>query len=241
MFDIKADFRPLIRTLNDLEKRQIPFATALALTRSAQAGQRAVAREMPSIFDKPTPFTMRSNYVKPATRTDLVAAVHLRDRASNGAATSRYLGPNIIGGPRALKKSELILRAAGILAPGKFLMPGLAAELDAYGNINKGQLTKVLSVVKALDGTSAFRRRGQGKRRNEKYFAIRPGTNRGGLKPAVYERIGRNVVPVYGFGSQPRYEPIFDLYGIVREAAEAALTDEFRKALRHALATARRR
>ena len=48
--------------------RQLPFAVALALTRTAQQAATAVERRMPEVFDRPTPFTRNSVTVRAARK-----------------------------------------------------------------------------------------------------------------------------------------------------------------------------
>jgi hypothetical protein len=56
---IKHDFDRFAAMLNRLQREQLPFATARALTDAATAAQKRVTAELPPIFDRPTTFTMR--------------------------------------------------------------------------------------------------------------------------------------------------------------------------------------
>ena len=56
-------------------QKQVRFAAAKALTQTAKKVQTRLIAEMGSQFDRPTPYTLRSTFVKPATKTELSAIV----------------------------------------------------------------------------------------------------------------------------------------------------------------------
>lgn len=227
--------------------RDARFAAMLAATRTAKAAQATLIEELPSIFDRPTPYTMRSTFVRPANKATLSATVGFKDFAGKGTPASRYLMPQVAGGARVAKRSERALRAAGILPPGWFAMPGDSAELDSYGNMNRGQIVKILSSVRAFgeQGYLANRSRtrpSRGRRRKEQYFAAKPGNP--GLPPGIYKRVpgSRDVLPVIAFVRQaPHYGPRLPFERIVRDVTARQLAREFYRALDEALASSRRR
>ena len=57
--NVSTDIKRFTGGLNDVARDQVPFATARALTASADLARITITRQLPSIFDKPTPFTMR--------------------------------------------------------------------------------------------------------------------------------------------------------------------------------------
>ena len=69
----------LKRTLSDIERRQLPFATSLALTRTALMVKAAEVEEMKRVFDAPTRFTLNSLFVRPAKKSRLEAVVWVKD------------------------------------------------------------------------------------------------------------------------------------------------------------------
>lgn len=94
MLDISilSNVRQVQRSLTSLERKQLPFATAVALTsigKKVEAGERkGFTRQL----DRPTPFTMKSIGVKAAKKNNLVATVFMRDKAAS------YLEPFEFGG-----------------------------------------------------------------------------------------------------------------------------------------------
>jgi hypothetical protein len=87
-FDVRDNF-PQVKRLLDAQQRQMPFAVALALTRTAQDVKRAEQAEMRGVFDRPTPFTLNSLFTKPATKQSLEARVWVKDTERPAICGSR--------------------------------------------------------------------------------------------------------------------------------------------------------
>lgn len=251
---VKGDLKKMLQ--QDL--KQLRYASAVALSRSAQRAKRALVDEMQKVFDRPTRWTLNSVYVSPATVGNLNAAVYLRPGVTGGAA-AKYLLPQIEGGGRDTKRFEKSLAAAGLLPQGWYAVPGDNAQLDGAGNMSRGQIVKILSALRAsrdstqnaaprADGRS---RRGQkkkpgelgrGKRRLEEYFAVGPGH---GLPPGIYQRKKRrdgrpaDVLPVIIYVKKTAYRARFDFYRVAQEGFESAFGEEFEKAMAAARATAK--
>jgi hypothetical protein len=115
---MRPDFRPMTRALDDLGKKQVPFAAASALNATAQAAQIRVKRELPSILDRPTPFTMNAIGVERATKGKLEARVFVKHRQAE------YLEVQETGGTKAPRKRA-------------FLLPR-SIRRNQYGNMPKG-------------------------------------------------------------------------------------------------------
>lgn len=213
----------------------VRYALPTALTRTAQDARAALRQAMPATFDRPTPYTLNSTYVRPASKASPTAWVGFRDFAGKGTPAARYLLPQVDGGPRRAKGMELALRGAGLLPPGLFAVPGEEAELDGYGNMKRGQIVKILSHLRALgeQGYTANRSRtarSRGKRRKQTYFAAPPG-NAGGLPPGIYRRDGAEPRPVVLFVKPPSYRPRFAFRAIVERAVRANIQRRFAEAL----------
>jgi len=191
---MKIDFeiKGLKETIKNLERMgsETPFVMAKSLTNMAQKIKKDVQDEMKKVFDRPTPYTLNSIYVKPATKSNLVAEVNINDRA-------KYLTPQVKGGERPLKRSERYL--------GKWWSPGAGAKLNQYGNIKPGTITQILSVLgrhpDKFSNTTV-----RSRKRNKKLptlFMIR-GTSKN-LPPGVWQKQGTSVKPVLAFIKQPSY------------------------------------
>lgn len=239
--DIRSNITDVIARLKTNRADQVPFAAALALTRTAQRTQAYLTGRLPQVFDRPTPYTRNSLFIRSATKTGLVASVYIKDQAPKGTPAERYLRPEIEGGARNDKRSERALQASGLLPSGMQAVPAIGAEIDAYGNMKVGQIVAILAALKALAGTpytnAPHVMRKRGRYRNFKYFVALKGSH---LKPGIYERLGpRHVVPVMIFVPRFVYRRRFDFYGEGTRFAQSIFNDEFAKAWLHALATAR--
>ncbi|RJF83443.1 hypothetical protein D3877_01870 [Azospirillum cavernae] len=143
MFDInvQADLKPLQTTLSDLAKKQIPFATARALTAVAKRVQGAEKEALSEVFDRPTLFTQRSIGVTAAKKADLTATVFVKDIAA------QYLEPFETGGQHHLPPSKR----------GGTLFNPKAVDLNQYGNLPKGKLRRLAARPDTFVGTINFR------------------------------------------------------------------------------------
>lgn len=226
---VESNIRQVRSWFNAAERKQLPFAIALALTRTAQHVKVEEVTEMKRVFDRPTPYTLNALAVKPATKKDLVADVRFKDFASLPA--KRYLNPNVHGGGRSHKRSEKALIAAGHLPGGRYLVAGRTAPKDRYGNIPGGTITRILSQVKAQrDPTQNTSRRGAGSRG---YFYL-PGRG-------VYERTGKKTMrPVLVETRSPSYRKRFHFYVLANQVVQKQFDDQFARAFQHAMQTARR-
>lgn len=220
-------------------ERRLNAAAATALTLTAKDAQAEVRREMLQVFDRPTPYTMNSLFVRPATAQQVQAEVFFKDdRAGSGTPATEFLLPQVEGGGRRTKRLEVALRAAGALPDGWFVAPGLGARLDAYGNVSRGQIIQVLSQLRITLVAGATRNMSFDARKainaqklaGGRFFVIRPGA---GAQPGVYQRdfIGRNITPVFIFVRKATYRPRLDFYGVVRRVAAQRLPVHLARAI----------
>lgn len=226
----------LNRLGGDLPRR----ALADALSHTANQIRQALRPAMVNVFDRPTPFTLNAVRVLNAKPNRPEAAVWVKDEkdgASKGQAAEDWVAPQVFGGPRAAKKSEMLLRARGILPAGKFIAAGIGAQLDAYGNISRGQMTKILSGLRAGEGSAGSSSNASNSRRSAKkgnakaYFVIRQGTTPIG----IVERRGKSTAMVLAFVRQPQYQRRLDFHGIAGRVAAANMEANINKAITDAL------
>jgi hypothetical protein len=241
---VKHDLDQLVRKLK-VRADQVPFATAVALTRTAQIAQARIEDAFPRVFDRPTPYTQKSLYLKPATKTRLEALIKLKDDAGKGTPAAKYLLAQIIGGKRNYKRFEMSLYLKGILPQGYYAVPGQGAQIDAFGNMNRGQIIKVLSALKAAERVSGFmanRTETSKKRRKNlpEYFVAPVG---GHLYPGVYQRfkfaMGNAIKPILVFVKPPEYKKRLPFSEIVNDTIATEFSVEFEKAAKAAMASAR--
>lgn len=119
--EFRVDVSQLSKGLNEVARKQLPFAMSLALT--ATAGELGLhwQDEIESELDNPTPFTVKSPAVRPARKSNLTATVYIRDVAA------QYLAPFLDGGPHFLGGKR------GLLTPKN-------VAVNQYGNLTRNKL-----------------------------------------------------------------------------------------------------
>lgn len=219
---------------------QSRFAIALTLTRVAKLGQAAAKQEMAKVFDRPTPYTLRSLAIRPATKVNLESEVFFREFAAKGTPATKYMLPQVDGGPRRVKRFERSLRLGRALADGMMAYPGKGARMDTYGNMSRGQITKILSYLRVSSDPTQNRGDGEGKGvlRKEHYFVGGISRSRH-LAPGIYLRKGRTVLPVMAYGREATYRPRFAFHAVLERTFGAVFEAEFTKAVVEAIATKR--
>jgi len=130
---MKADIKQATRKLRGAQRKQIPFATAKALTDTAWDVAKEEKRQLPMKLDRPTPFTQKAFGVKRATKRSLVATVFIKP------IQAAYLGLQIRGGVRKPKSRA-------------FPVP-VNQRLNKYGNMTRGKIAKLLAKPDHFSGT----------------------------------------------------------------------------------------
>lgn len=220
MLSIKVELKGAEKFLNSVSDlgKQVRYAAAVALTRTARQVSIAGQEEVAKVFDKPTPFIRRAIGFTSATKQTLAARVFVKDRQQ------RYLLPHITGGGRPLKPFEQRLGQ-----PAKsvgFWVPGPGVRLNTYGNI---PLATIKQIAAQLQGAKSARGKfrevfvGVPKNQPQRPFAVWAKTKSGGLVPLLI-RI-----------DNPNYTKRFDFQGIARRVVGQTFENEFNRALKEAL------
>jgi hypothetical protein len=224
---VKHDLDKLAARIGRIGRDQLPFATAKALTRTAQAVQRAIPDALEKALDKPTPFTKRGIFIQPARKNNLQAVVGFKDRQA------AYMIYQTEGGTRAPAKRALRL-------PGE-------VTLDAYGNLPKDTIKRLLAAAKAGKyGAVVKKRLGIGDRRKGAGdLSLFYGQPKGhpGLPVGIWRRVPGNpgqIIPVIVFPRQvAHYRPRFNFKRLVEEVVRREFPKEFNAAFTDAMRTAR--
>jgi len=237
--------------LSEVARKQVPFATALALTRVAKESKETLRQEMTKRFDRPTPFTLNSVFHKAADKrkAPISALVWLKDFAGKGTPAAQYLLPQIYGLQRGYKRFERLLHSRGILPTGRYVVPGQYAELDKYGNIKGSLITKILTALQAQtdqyqnESSRSFGRKAKKNPRYGGYTVFRPGNGRTGKPRGVYQvsrfAFGDSLRPVLVFArKRPSYRVRLPFIDIVTRNLPVRFEREFGPALAQALETA---
>lgn len=243
--EVKSELPALISKIKNLREDQLPFAIASAVTKTAQSAKRALEAAMPFTFDRPTPYTLGSLYLSPATKGLPVAKIWIKDDAGKGTPASKYLLPEIAGGQRSMKRFERRLQLIGLMPAGMYAVPGEGANLDAYGNISASTIEQILSALGAAEifsGYKANRTRASRARKGGRiaeYFVGSPG----GAPLGVYRRFGfahgSAVKPILIFVRSAVYRPRYDFQEIAAKVVRDEFPRQFSEAYQRAVATAR--
>jgi len=129
--NVKHNIDAVIRQL-DAQQKQVPYATARALTMTAKDVQRDVTTAIPQLLDKPTPFTRNAVGITYATKMTLRSRVFIKD------IQAKYLGIQITGGTR--------------LPPKRALVVPFNVPVNAYGNLPRGRLRQLLNRKDVFSG-----------------------------------------------------------------------------------------
>lgn len=139
---IHVDTKAVEAALTRLSNHDIKDALVQSLNTIAKGARMAVQDRMAEVFDNPKSFTLNGFYNKPAKPNDLTAWVATRDNAPGGKPAIRYLGPQIRGGQRDMKKFEQRLR---FLSEGQYVVPGSGLNLGPGDDLPRSLIMQILS------------------------------------------------------------------------------------------------
>lgn len=246
--DVSQALRGLTADLVGAEK-QVKFATRVALTRTAKKAALAEVKEMRDVFRNPTPYTLNSLFVRPATSKRLAAEVKLKDEATKAVPASRFLAPQISGGQRQQKRFERALQSVGAMPDGYRAVPASGAKIDSYGNMSRAQIVQILAFFRAFpevgykaNMTTAKREKlakGTKRKLGFSYFVGTPGDR---LPLGIYQRTalygGTAIKPVLIFVRSAMYTQRLDFQYVVDQVVKAEFSGEFNYAFVEAKRTA---
>lgn len=219
--NISTDLDKLTRWARALAADQVPFATALALTRTAADAATELAREMPQLLDKPTPFTLKAWSIKRADKRTLTATVFAKD------AQAKYLQWAVYGGDRKPTKVALKLPSA--------------IKVNEFGNIPRAELKRLIELAKEGKRLTRARAKRTGVSAQVDLFYGDPGN---GMPVGVYKRVPNGqhhrLIPLVVFPRQSaHYRQRFPMRAIVDRVVRARFADHYAAAWAQAMRSAR--
>ncbi len=226
--------------LTDLKEREMPFASALTLTKTAQFVKKDIEGAILRNFSNPTPYTQRSVFMKAATKTNQTAVVWIKEWGDKGTPAAKYLLPEVQGGERAAKPSEKLLQRSGVMKSGESWTPGFGARKNAYGNIAPSEIVKVLAATSSLmdpyqNSTERSKKRNKGQ---ASIFFAQFGNTRG-----IFKRGARNslsmILRFSGNTSMPSYKVRLPFVKIADGSAKRHYDKAFRASIQQVIATRR--
>jgi hypothetical protein len=231
-----SNFQELNRAMRLLGEKELPFALALAATRTAQKVRTTLLEQMGRSLDQPTPTTLRSLTIKNANKVTKEARVWFIDSFSHGIPADKYLRPQVFGGNRAPKRMEVALRARGILRGDQWAIPSKDI-LNQYGNLPGALAMRILSGLGAAETSAGVKANATGSRRSKKkgnarrYFVARI-KNIEGIWEVKNSAFGRGIRPVVLFVKKtPSYQPRFEFFEIAQQTVDKNYLDQFIKSI----------
>lgn len=191
MFRVDVDLNSAVAQVDDLHKRQIPFAAKNALNKLAARVIEAEKEEMKAVFSNPIAWTLNSLFIRQyADKSNLLAIVDFKDGAG-GRSAGKYLQAQIAGGGRQAKAVENFFVAHGLMPADHKIVPSDSVRLDRHGNIT----------------LSAFRAMVRGVGDGTHFALLKP---HGKLVPGLYRRKKRKKKTR---GSKPKVEALLIYVG----------------------------
>ena len=217
--DIRSDVKELTKSLNRIQRKQIPFATSRALNTLAFDVRKMLQDGLDIHMDRPTPYTKRGVQVEKSTKKKLVAEVGFRSKSfgkGKGSATqASYMKRQIEGGTRKARSKAIPVPVPKNLKTNK------------YGSIVRGKIQKLLAD-------------------KDKYFS---GVPKGiSDAPGIWQRMpanskrkkpGGKIRMVIAWEPKTQYSKRFPFKRIVETTVRTNFRKRFDFELREALKTAR--
>lgn len=129
---VSSNIKQFSRQMTKAQKSQLPFATARALTWTAQDAKLDVEKRIDAAFDRPTPYTRKGVAAISASKRKQVSRVLIKDRQAE------YLGLQEDGGTRKPKGRALVIPQD---------------KTNKYGNMPRGYIRRVLARGDTFSGT----------------------------------------------------------------------------------------
>ncbi|MDW7785040.1 hypothetical protein [Morganella morganii] len=210
-----TDLSNQLRTL----RKQIPFATAQAMTAVVRKIEDAQKVAMQRNLENPTPFTVKSVKSRGARKSDLKAKVFVMNTAA------AYLEPFETGGVHKLNGSAL-------LNPKDI-------KLNKYGNLPRNKLSSLKSKentfigdIGGVNGVWQRKKAKKGKKGRKRLQRSPNGTRRDRKKQPMPKLLIR-------FGDALPVEPVLGYQDRAMKMTQSLLPQEINRAIAEAIRTAR--
>jgi hypothetical protein len=218
---IASNIKQIQKSLSDFAYKQVPFATAQALTSLAKLVRDEEVKNMAATFKNPSPFTLRSVRSTAARKDNPVATVFVMDKAAE------YLDPYEVGGVHKLNSRALLNPKDIALNQYGQLRRGTLASLKARSDIFIGPVKTKHGVVNGVWQREAASAVITNKRTGKTRISKRGINQSGKLKLLV--RFGDALPVTQRLGYQVRAKQVVD----------ANFNREMGRAIAKAIATAK--
>jgi hypothetical protein len=129
---VQSNLRQIQRQFGAFIDKQLPFATATALTALGKHVQADEKKQFSRVLDRPTPFTLNAVGVKAARKSDLRAVVYVKDKAAG------YLAPYESGDVQKVN--------------GRAVLNPKASPVNQYGNLPRNLIARLKGAPMSSSG-----------------------------------------------------------------------------------------
>jgi hypothetical protein len=228
--NLQTNIRDFSRSVSAFASKQVPFASAQALTAIARRVAEVEKQNEAKVLDRPRPFTQNALRVRAATKDRMTAVVWMMD------LTAKYLEPYEFGGKN-------VLNGRALLKP-----VGAVANLDQYGNLPRNFMRNLRGRADIFIGGVQTK--------NGVVNGVWQRTLDAGARSVAVARVGRDGKVRMGktgkglntsghlkllvkFEDAHVARQHLDWFGVARRVVEREFKREFGKALARAIATAK--
>lgn len=229
---VQHQFEEFVRGLKFFEKDQLPFAAALALTRTAQKGQ-AIAREQAArAFHLHTKYLANDIRILPAKKADFFSG-RMHADIYTGVNASHYLGMHEAGGTKepTMGLRRNIRPRKNISIPGYDLPE---AAISATGRlVDKYKPGTLLARFFAVAAGAAPKKRGKAKK-NEAFILHSNG------QAMIVRRTGKGRWPLeilFNLEPKARIRPRFGFRTAVMQSVSQEFLPQMHNAMEQAIRT----
>lgn len=131
---VKANVKEVTKDLNKIQRKQIPFATALALNDAAFGSRKALRKQAEKKLENPTPFTLNGFQVVKAKKKELTSIIYVESKRY------KYMKFQIFGGTRMPERKAIVV-------------PTSRMPLNKYGNMTKNKIKTILAKPNVVSTT----------------------------------------------------------------------------------------
>lgn len=216
--DIQTNIKEVTKHLDVIQKKQIPFATSVALNKVAFGLRKAEIAKVKKVFDKATRFTETGFLVIKSTKKNLVAEVYINNQTNRDRA--RYMQHEIDGGTRHPYKTTIVITRKS----------NYTGRTTQAGNLSKATINKFKN-----NRAKYFFGRPTGMPQASEGIWERYGRESSGSAK------GEKIRQVALFTKFAKYKPLFPFYETANQVVmgRGGFKRQFEKAMRMALRSAR--
>jgi hypothetical protein len=234
--NIESNIKEFIQSLNDVQKKQLPYATMLATNNIAFDYLDKQKKEVQGGLNwkRKAPNTVR---IKKATKSRPYAEIYVDESHWGYFALKQHF----VGGDRHRKGMEKAMVALGYMYKHEILTPSPGVRIRPSTYVQMISQLK-LTYKSGYDANETTRsRKRKSKTKTSLRFFIITGKSKSPLAPGIYARMSGTdkLVCMLRISEKPTYKKRFDMKKTLIKVYNRRGQEHFNKAWAHALSTAK--